>query len=185
MANRFAKVYGVVGVLLGVSVFSAHAASPFKQALPKKVEAYIDEGVVIGGRSGKTFSLLNVRRDLSPKLGMERVILDMGDGSGRPLKGSVNYFHASIEKNPPRVVLDLAQTVRSGVTDVRLREIFKKSPYVKKVDITADPEDSTASLVLVLKEPMDVEVFEMLSDIKASRIVIDLKRKTGAVKAKK
>jgi hypothetical protein len=153
----------------------AHGASIYKKALDKKTSAYLEDGVVIGGRAGHAYSLINIRRDLSPKLGMERVILDLGDIEGRPLKGGVSYFQASIEKNPPRVVIDLAQVNRSAVTEAKLKRAFQNSPYIKNVELTADPEDRSANIVLALKDAMDVEVFEMPATNRASRIVVDLK----------
>lgn len=188
----FIYILCLIGGLFGATN-SSFAASTYKQALPKKINAYLNEGVVTGGRAGKGYSLLNVRRDLSPKLGMERVILDLGDLEGKPLMGKASYFQASIEKNPPRIVIDLAQLSRSAVSEAKLKQIFKKSPYVKNVELTSDPEDRSASLVLSLNENMGVEVFEMPSQDKASRIVIDLKKNaiasanstTGRVKTKK
>jgi len=147
-----------------------------KKALDKKVDAYVQDGVIIGGRAGQSYSLLNVRRDVSPKIGMERVILDIGDMDGKPLRGGVNYFQASVEKNPARIVLDLAQVNRSAVTEAKLKKTFLKSPYIKRVELMADPEDRSATMVLYLKESMGVEVFEMPSNKRASRIGIELKK---------
>ncbi len=153
-----------------------NAVSQYKRALDKKLNAYTSDGVVVGGRAGQSYSLINVRRDLSAKIGMERVILDLGDMEGRPLKGGASYFQASIEKNPARIVIDLAQVSRSAVTEAKLRKMFAKSPYIKSVELTADPEDRSATLVLVLKQAMGVEVFEMPSAKRASRIIVDLKK---------
>ena len=72
------------------------------------------------------FSLLNVRRDLSRKLGMERIILDIGDYQGRPLKGKVGYFQASVQKSPARVVVDLAQLNRAHAGCYGTRPISSK-----------------------------------------------------------
>lgn len=159
-----------------LSGFEAFSASKYKQALDKKIDAYLDEGIVVGGRAGRGYSLLKVRRDLSTKLGMERVILDIGDLEGRPALGKVNYFQATVEKNPPRVVIDLAQLSRSAVDEATLKKTFAKSPYVKNVELSSDPEDHSASMVIFLRQPMLVEVFEMPSDKKASRIVLDMKK---------
>ena len=152
------------------------AASQYKKALDKKLNAYTSDGVIIGGRAGLAYSLLNVRRDLSTKAGMERVILDLGDIDGKPLRGGVSYFQASVEKNPTRVVIDLAQVSRSAVTEAKLKKMFRKSPYIKSIELTADPEDRSATLVLYLNNTMGVEVFEMPSTKQASRIVVDLKK---------
>lgn len=177
-------IYILGGISLLVAGLQAEGASTYKKALDKKIEAYVQEGVVVGGRAGAGFSLLSVRRDLSPKLGMERVILDLGDLEGRPLKGKVGYFQASIETNPPRLVLDLAQLSRSAVTEGKLRRAFTSSPYVRTVELVADPEDRSASLVIYFKQAMAVEIFEMPSIKKASRIVIDLKDTAAQASAK-
>lgn len=171
---------GLIYISLVLAGTCAFAASTYKRALDKKLDAYLGEGVVIGGRAGQAYSLLNVRRDLAAKQGLERVILDLGDMEGRPLKGGASYFQASIETRPPRVVIDLAQVSRSRVTEAKLKRAFQRSPYVKTVELTSDPEDRSASLVLALREPMAVEIFEMPSKTQASRIVIDLKKRVAS-----
>jgi hypothetical protein len=161
-------------ILVGIFGGLTALAAPHR-ALDKKINSYVKEGLVVGGQAGTAYSLLRVRRDLSEKLGMERIILDLGDAEGRPLRGIVSYFQASVEKSPPRLVLDLAQLSRSGVNESTLRKIFSTSPYVRRVELTADPEDHSASLTFAFKQPMAVEVFSMPSRTKASRIVIDIK----------
>lgn len=163
-----------LGLLFSLSQWS-FAVPVQKKALDKKIDSYLSEGVVVGGRAGQGFSLLNVRRDLSVAKKMERIILDIGDLEGRPIRGQAAYFHASIEKNPPRVVIDLAQLNRAGVNEQKLKQIFLKSPYVKKVELTSDPEDRSANMTILLKQKMGVEIFEMPAHNRTSRIIIDLK----------
>lgn len=162
--------------LCGIFSIGAQGASVYKKALDKKLNAYLDEGVIVGGRAGTGYSLLNARRDLSDKMGVERLILELGDIEGHPLRSQAGFFHASVEKNPPRVVIDLSQLSRSAVSEARLREIFKKSPNVKNVELTSDPEDRSATLVLHLKNSVALEAFELPANGKASRLVFDLKK---------
>ena len=57
----------------------SQAATPYKQTLSVKKNAYASDGVFIGGKAGAGTSLLNVRRIFSPKAQLERVVLDLGD----------------------------------------------------------------------------------------------------------
>jgi hypothetical protein len=57
-----------------------------------------------------------------------------------------------------------------------LARLFSKSPFVQKVEMSMEPEDNSAKIVLLTKEPVAAEIFEMQSAKKASRIVIDLKK---------
>lgn len=159
-------------VLLGLS---AKGASLYKKALPQKKSLYQTSGVVIGGDSGSEFTLLNVRRMQSPKKPMERIVIDLGDKNGKPLRNRVSFYHVSIEKSPPRIVIDLNQISRSKVNENGLSKLFQKSPLVKSAELTSDPEDFVTKMVLNLKAPVAAEVFEMPSATKPSRVVIDIK----------
>ncbi len=154
----------------------AFPASIYKRALDTKKDLYVSQGVVIGGKAGSGFTLLNVRRENSTKLAIERVILDIGDKEGQPLLNQLGYFHVSVEKNPPRVVIDLSQVRRSKVTEMEISRLFSKSPFIRDVELSMQAEDSSAKLVLNTRKPVAAEIFEMPSSKKASRIVIDLKK---------
>ena len=165
-------------VLTMLTAESAFAASIYKKALDTKKDQYLTSGVVIGGQAGAGFTLLNVRREHSQKLSMERIIFDLGDRAGQPLLKRLGYFHISVEKNPSRIVIDLSQVARSRVSEMDLVKLFSKSPFVAKVEMSMEPEDSAAKIVLNTKTPIAAEIFEMPSNKKASRIVIDLKNAT-------
>jgi hypothetical protein len=152
------------------------AASLYKKALDTKTENYMTSGVVIGGEAGAGFSLLNVRRQHSPKIGVERVILDIGDREGLPLKTHPGFFHVSIEKKPARIVIDLSQVTRSKVTEMELVKIFSASPFIKSVELSMDAEDSAATLVFNTKTSVAVEVFQLPLNKKSGRLVIDVKK---------
>lgn len=153
----------------------AQAASPFKKSLTKKTGKYISEGVIIGGRVGRGYTLLNVRRSFSKKKKVERVVLDIGDLKGKPILGEVNYFHVSVDRDLSRVVVDLSQVSRSGVDQAKLLKMFRKSPMVKTAEITYDPEDVSTNLILKMKRPTNVEVFQLSEPNAPGRIVIDMK----------
>ena len=155
--------------------FQAESASRYKKSLDKKVGSYISKGTFVGGRVSRGFTLLNVRRSFSKKKRMERVILDIGNLKGKPSMGEVSYYHVAVE--PSRVSIDLSQVARSGVDQQKMLRIFKKSPLVKRSEITYDPEDRTTSLVLKFKRPTMVEVFHVASPDTPGRIVLDMKPK--------
>lgn len=160
-------------------VLSSEAASIYKKSLDQKRGDYIAEGVYIGGRTGRGYSLINVRRHFSKDKSVERIVLDIGDLKGEPVRNEVNFFHVSVDRDLARVVIDLSQVARSGVDQNKLAQIFKKSPLVKSAEITFDPEDVSTNLNLQLKKPALVEVFELKSTESPSRIVIDMKPAKG------
>lgn len=165
-------------ILLALCFFafdSTFAAVHPVKALDKKTGAYIERGTVIGGESGTGFSLRGLRNHFAQQTGIERLILELGDAQGEPLFGKVSYYTVNLEVAPPRIVIDLAQVTRSGVDDEKLKKIFAKSPYVKKAKVMYDPEDLTTTLVLELKKPLAVEVFNMVSESKTGRIALDLR----------
>lgn len=162
----------LTSVLVGSFVW---AATPYKQSLDKKLNAYISEGVYTGGTITTPLSLITVRRHYAAKAQVERIFLDMGDFAGEPLKGGVGHFHVGIEKNPSRVVIDLNQVQRAGITEKQLVKTFEKSPFVKTATMRFDPEEQVTTMILEMKKPVGVEVIELPSKTKASRIVVDLK----------
>lgn len=166
----------LIPLLIALSSLPLYAASPYKQSLDKKLNQYLSDGVFVGGKAGQSFSLINVRRDISKTMQMERVILDLGDQDGKPLYGKASYFQAHVQQNPPRIIIDLAQLSKSAISESKMKEIFKKSPFIKSVELTSDPEDRAATLVLNLNTPMKAEVFEMPAKDKPSRIVVDIKK---------
>lgn len=152
------------------------ADSIYKKALPTKRNLYLTSGVVLGGESGTSFTLLGIRRQQAKNQSMERVILDIGDQAGKPLLNKLSYYQVSIEKNPPRIVIDLSQVNQTRVSETAIANLFAKSALVKSTSLTSDPEDNSTKLILNTKGPVAVEVFEMPSNKKASRVVLDLKK---------
>jgi hypothetical protein len=166
------SVLSLFGVFLGAS---GHAASPFKRTLSVKKNGYIQDGVFTGGQAGLGVSVLDVRRVYAKKVGVERVIIELGDKDGKV--GPANqfgYFQASIDSKQNRIVLDLAQLRMTEVTEQKLQAVFKKSPYVKSTEFTVDPEDKAGSLVLNLNRPMRLETYRMISKGKAARVILDM-----------
>lgn len=176
----------IISLSVGLG-FSAFASSPYKQSLTVKKSAYLQDGTFTGGKAGAGSTLLGVRRAFSKKAMIERVIVDLGDKDAKPSGTEPGYFQASVDAENNRVVLDLAQLRMSAVSEQKLKEIFKQSPFVASVEFTLDPEDKAGTMVLNLKRPMQLEVFQLLDRKKSARVVMDLTpaRKTTMVKAKR
>ena len=171
----------LVALILG-SISTAHAASPFKRTLDVKKNAYVADGVFTGGRVlSQGSSLLAVRRDFSAKAGLERIVVALGDQEAKPLKTGMAYFQASLDAANKRLVLDISHLKQSKVSEAQVQRLFRTSPNVASVDFTLDPEDKAASMVVNLKRPMKLEVFQLR---KPARIVMDLKPLPAAPKGK-
>ncbi|HMN69330.1 MAG TPA: hypothetical protein PKC28_12385 [Bdellovibrionales bacterium] len=152
--------------------FSAGAATPYKRTLAVKKNEYMRDGVFTGGVAGKGSSLLGVRRQYSAKRQIERVVLDIGDHEAKA--GKQGYFQVALDSSANRLVVDFAQLKSSRISEPQLRQMFKQSPFVKDVALTMDPEDQAGTLVLDLKRPVRLEVFQMRGKGKAPRVVLDM-----------
>jgi hypothetical protein len=170
----------LVSVLSLSLCWPAFAATPYKRSLNVKKNAYMSDGVFIGGKAGHGASLLGVRRQSSKKLQMERVVLDLGDKETKTSR-EMPFYQVSVDAAQKRIVLDLAQLKFSKVTESQLKSLFMKSQFVESVALSFDPEDKGATMVLNLKRPMRLEVFQMMNKNKPARVVMDLKPLNGAI----
>lgn len=144
---------------------------------PKKVKQlknqFITSGVLKGGAAGLGSTLLEVRRTASANKKAERVSLAMGDINGNRSR-LATYFHAQYDVASRRVIVDLSQTPNSMVDEKKLREIFAKSSFVAKSDITVDPEDRSLNLTLTLKKNAKLRAYEAKAKDGQALIVLDL-----------
>lgn len=143
-------------------------------ALPPKGKILDGFGSQIGGVAGSGFTLLDLRvtRDVHKKI--ERIVMDMGDMNGEPIKGLPGYFHVELRDHPQKLVIDLAQTPHSKVDERMLAAAFKKSLAVKKTAITVDPVDNTLTISLDLKKHTKARVFQVAGQKQTSKVVVDL-----------
>lgn len=172
--QRGFSMRSIVILVLLISGSSALAMSPFKKALEQKNNAYVSDGLFTGGQAGAGSTLLGVRRSFSKKAQIERIIIDMGDREAKPIFKQMGYFQASVDQKNQQIVLDLSQLKMSRLSEPQIKEVFKNSPYVATAEFTADPQDRSGSIVLKLKRPMKLEVFELKGGRKPARIVMDL-----------
>jgi hypothetical protein len=174
MSSRFF----LIQVLIVTAATVTFAAVDRRWATNQKTNHYLQYGTIIGGETGRGstgYSLLDVRRIFAAKEKIERVLIDFGDGDGKPLRGQPGYYHVSIEKDQMRVVIDLSQMLGSKINQEKVRDIFRGSPLVQEARINYDPVDSNITLQLLLKKKVLLEVFQLPSKDKPSRVVIDLK----------
>ncbi len=178
LVKRF--IWSAAAILLWAK--TTEAASPYKQTLTTKKNNYALDGVFIGGKAGAGTSLLNVRRIFSPKAQMERVVLDLGDKDAKPAGKNIGYFQVSLDSAENRAVIDLSQLKLSRVSEKAVQNLFKKSPNVEKVNLTLDPEDKAATMVIHFKRPVKMEVFQQLKANEPGRVVLDFTPKVKTTK---
>jgi hypothetical protein len=145
---------GLVAVLeTGLMVASPHAEAVSAPliAKPGKFSLPIRAGAVIGGQADQQFSLTAVE---SKQIGAaERITVTFGDITGKPLSGQPGFFHAVIDRESKRVVIDLAQVSKTRVDVAALKKTFAHSRLVASTDITMDPNDGSTNITLGLKAP--------------------------------
>jgi hypothetical protein len=163
--NSLAK--NALSVLFFLSISSAVAAlepSHIHEALPKKTENYLGEGLVMGGdREVQGGIVKDLRR--ATNAGFERIVLDL-DTEKTP------YYQAAVEPNEKRIVVTLFGSPKIGFNAKKVVEQFRKSPLVQKVELFPKVEDDTWIFALHLRAAVPVEIFELSAP---SRIIIDLK----------
>lgn len=152
----------------------ASAAVPAKKVQPSPQRILSGEGAVFGGLSGSGFTLLDLRRTADAKKKVERIVIDVGDLQGKPIKGWPGYYHAELQKNPQRLVLDFSQMPNTRVDEKSLASRFKGSKAVKRTSLSLDPVDNTLNLTLDLKNKTRAKVYQVAGKKNTSKVVIDL-----------
>ena len=158
------------------SVNRTHGLDRVQAPLGKQYR-YIEFGQVTGGQAGEIHSLIGMRRVFSGKDRVERLILDLGDAAGKPLLGRVSYFQVSIEKDKPRIIIDLSQMAASTVNDKTIRRLVRSSPFIKSAKVNYDPTDASLTIQLFLKKKMQLEAFQLVGKGKPGRLAVDMKEK--------
>jgi hypothetical protein len=156
-----------LAVLFILSISSAVAAlepNRIHEALSKKTENYLGEGLVMGGdREVQGGIIKDLRR--ATNAGFERIVLDL-DAEKTP------YYQAAVEPSEKRIVVTIFGNPKIAFDAKKVVEQFRKSPLVQKVELFPKVEEDTWIFALHLKAAVPVEVFELSSP---SRIILDLK----------
>ena len=165
----------ILVLMMILSCGALSQAAPHKMASVKKKNAYILDGVFTGGKSGEGYTILGLRRFFKAKSHRERLVLDIGDRSGRPQKGMPNFFHIELDASLNRVVMSLVQVEFETEQARSLVMKFKKSPYVKDAKMSYDATSMSTTILLTLTRKVKMEAFVLPSKKKfPSRIVVDL-----------
>lgn len=150
-----------------------------RSAGTKKVNKYIEDGVIYGGQAGVGYSLMDIRRFYSGKDRIERLIFEMGNERGQPSK-NLGYFQVNLNKNLRRIDVDLSQMRGAALDQKKIADLFKASPFVQNVKMNYDPEDRAILMQVFLKQNVEMEVFQIPAQNKFSRIAIDMRKVANA-----
>lgn len=163
----------VVSVALLWSSFS-FAAVPKDSKKPAVSKILSGQGISFGGLAGTGFTLLDLRRTSDAKKKVERIVIDVGDMSGAPLRGWPGYYFAELKKNPSRLVIDFAQMPNANIDQSKIKNIMKNSLAVKTSTMSLDPVDSSLNLTMDLKQNTKVRVYQVAGKKQTSKVVVDL-----------
>lgn len=160
----------IAGLNLNLSSF---AAIPKNNNLAT-VKSFLSEGSFRGGKFGRGFSLLGIKRVYSSSGNSERIILEMGDRDGKIYSGKPGYFHAQLFRNPSELSLDLTQVLKSRVTNAHLKNLIKQSKLIQTADLSADREDHSTHFNMRFKAPIKMRVFTLSPKKSTPKLVIDI-----------
>lgn len=169
--------FGIVMGMMG----AAMAAIPKAQVSPTRI--LIGNASTQGGKSGQALSLMDVRHSASKNGKMERVVLDFGSSDLKEAKGLVGYYHAELQENPARLVLELPQTYSSRLQEKEILKRLQKSNYVRSAQIGFDRNLQSLTMVFQLKQPVQARVARVTNPESSGKIVIDLAPDTPQARA--
>lgn len=164
------KIIKMSFFLLATSSLSVGAALP-PAAKPQPDKIMFKSGVQTGGIAGSGFTLMDMKKTALKD--RERLIIDIGDLYGDPIKGAPGYFHVQVQDNPSRVVIDFAQMQSAKMDESMINKSIAGSPYVKSAKLLLDPEEKTTSLILDLKKNVKVKVYQVPGSKTTSKVVLD------------
>ncbi len=162
-------------VLLAIFVcfsFVSNAAMTSGALKPSKI--LLGDGTKAGGIAGPGFTLLDIKSVSNQASAEERLMIDVGDIDGKAHKGYPGYFQVELRNNSKTVIIDFAQMPASKMDLAKIQDKLKDSFYVKKAKLLADPSDDTLTLVLDLKKPAKLKVFQVPGEKTTSKVVLDL-----------
>lgn len=182
MVSRRKKRLSLLQILIGIVVLLAVQlvwAIPHRMEIrPLPLNRYIAKGAVVGGQAHSQFSLLKIDHATSPK--GERVMISYGDLLGQPLDSLPGYFHVEFDSDRKRLVMDLAQVQKTAIDPKELTKIFSRSKLIANVDLSMDPEDSSTTLIVNLKQSADARVSLGDQPSEVHKVFIDFRPKDGS-----
>lgn len=169
-------LYVTALTLFGTAHAQAHAAlHPEKVHVAgnRKAEAYLTDGVVVGGdRAIDEVTVKDIRRAENP--GYERLVIDLeGTRHGEPASiPRPSYFQVATNLEEKRLIVSLWGSPKLGFDSRKVLRAFKKSAVISSVDLLPKIEDEQWTFSLGLKSAKSVEVFELTDPV---RIIVDIR----------
>lgn len=162
-----------IASLVVTSAINASAAVPSNHKTLNK--SILSAGKAsFGGVAGSGFTLLDVRRSMDVKKGIERFVFDIGDREGNKIAGWPGFYHAELKKNPGRLVLNFAQMPNSQLSQKEIQSRLKGSLAVKNAAMSLEPVDNTLNITFDLKGQNRAHVYQVMGKKSTSKVVVDL-----------
>jgi hypothetical protein len=161
------KIQIIANYLLTLMMSTAVAAielGDVREALPKKTDLYLKEGMFSGGDREIRFGLVkDVRRATNG--GFERIVVDL-DSEKAP------YYQASIDPSLRRILVTIFGSPKITLDAKKIVDQFRKSSLVARVEFFPVVDEDVWTFALHLRAAVPVEVFELTAP---TRIIFDLK----------
>ena len=144
-----------------------------KTADGRKTDAYLSDGVVVGGdRAIDDVVIRDIRR--APNSGFERVVIDLdGTRGGEPAAiKRPPYYQVAVTSDEQRIVFTIWGRPKLAFDTSKVSGAFKKSANIKDVQLMPRLDDDSWTFVLGLKPHQSVEVFELSQP---ARIIVDVR----------
>jgi hypothetical protein len=144
----------------------------FHTADTKKTQAYIEDGIFLGGdRSIDASVIKDIRRAKNGS--MERFVIDLeGSMNGEPTAiDRPPYYQVAVNRDENRIVFSIWGKSRLQFDSNKVLKALRKSPALSSVELYPKLESDTWTFVLDLKSPQKIEVFELSDPV---RIIVDL-----------
>jgi hypothetical protein len=139
----------------------------------KKTEAYLRDGLFIGGDRAITQSIIrDIRRADNSQY--ERIVIDLEGSLGGEAAAIPRppFFQASVTPDEKRIVLSIWGSPELRFDAPKVLSAFKKSKAISKVELLPKVEEQVWTFALNLKKEVRVEVFELGAP---TRIILDIR----------
>ena len=174
------KKIGIAGILalLSAPPLAIAEIRPEKIHLAdvKKNEAYLQDGLFIGGDRAINGTEIQGIRYSSQNPLFDRVVIDLNvfqDGKPPQIQRPP-YFHASVDSHHKRLIFTLWGSPRLNFDSKKLIATFKKSSAVEDIKLLPRIEDDSWTFWIELQPETAVEVFELTNPV---RVILDIQKK--------
>lgn len=175
LARRLlSRAVNVIGLPLAVCTFAfSSQASLNRQLAPIHLGQFAKSGVFVGGQSQKNLSLIGLVKQVADR-GGETLTLSFGDLQGRPLRGSLGYFHVSLDAKNSRLLISLQNLKKTTIDNHDLAVKVADSIFIGATEMTSDPIDDSVNLTLALRVPVEMKVNAGAASL-ANQLIIEMR----------